>query len=230
MNKSILMAAVMIATSHLLGFAQEGMASDSVTPPPFLQAPSEAYAPPLSLQTSSSSLKSQLSTMGFSPEKETRPEFALAVIPSRLGKLGEVAPLPGKEASWVIRTKSPSPESTVSLEIIPSRVPLEVIIPMWEMLAKQDFPSAGEWKTKTENASGHVPGKLLAMRQSGSNLLILARFAEGPDGVYILSCRLFTEGMSKENISVWVEALHRCALIPWGDAKKAMISGVPQRG
>lgn len=208
-KKSIWMVAVLIATSHLSSFIQEGVAS----------APAPTHP----------SLKNQMSMMGFPPAREIRPEFGLAIDPSRLGKLSEIPRLTETEASWVVEPKSSYPTSMVSIEVVPSRAPLDIVVPMWETFVRQSFPSSGEWKTKVEPASGNVSGKLLAMRQSGSKLLILARFAEGPDGVYILSCKLDTDSMSKENISAWVEALHGCILLPWEDAKKTMVSGMAKR-
>lgn len=165
-------------------------------------------------------IRGQLTMMGWPEANPFVPKFGIMISTDETGAFAEMQNFSGR-----IVWKGGAGDkltSVVTLDIIPVRVPLPALASIWENYTRTSFQSIGEWKVRTEPTSGGVPGLIMAMKQTGSDTLILTRLAEGPDGVYILDCRLSVKDFSKEEISKWVEALNKAMIMPIDEALKMM--------
>lgn len=167
-------------------------------------------------------IRGQLTMMGWPEANPFVPKFGIMISTGKTGAFTELQNFSGRIV-WK-GGDGDKLTSVVTLDIIPVRVPLPALASIWENYTRSQFQSLGEWKVNTEPTSGGVPGLIMAMRQAGSDTLILTRLAEGPDGVYILDCRLSVKDFSKEEISKWVEALNKAMIMPIDEALKMMIT------
>lgn len=196
-----------------------------------LTAPSSASPFPYSGSTNNQSastlvIKDRLLRMGFIDADLSPPLMALAINLKERGQFTETPTHPGK-FNWVSNLTNqtealPEKMSSVSFDVISVRAPLPVVVSEWENKVKEETISEGEWKSQSEEIPSSPSCQILAMRQKGSGTLRLTRFTEGPEGVYILDCRLSTSEFNKDQVLEWVKALHEAKLIPFEEARRMM--------
>lgn len=217
-KKAIMTGCVVLSfASPLLVQGKQPVQSPAYPVPP---ESNNTFTPPPPQDPGMKAIMEELGMTGWRGLGRSMPNFALILPQDKMSRLKSVS---SPEQRIVLQgTEDGKSFGSVSLDVIPARVPLALLVLMWDAKLKKDFSPGEEWVSKVEIASGDTPGNIMASLRKGSNTLVLTRFAEGVDGVYVLECRLDTKQLSKKQIAEWVEALHGATLVPWDTAKNTI--------